>query len=92
MAEHLAVRRLAMHGRADDQRGVEPSAVLVAALEIQVCRIAQAARDHGAGMRGARVKPYVHRIRLLAEDAIRRTWMCVSFRKQILGLAFEPHV
>ena len=54
----LLVGRAAVHGDGGEQRGLEPAAVLVRALEVQVHRVGEALAlvRHGRPG-GARVKP-----------------------------------
>ena len=81
-----------MHSCTDDQGGIEPSAILIAALEIQIGRIAQSAFHHGSSMRASGVKPYIHRIGFLAEFSIWGAWVCIALRQQLLRVLFKPDI
>eukprot|EP00967_Tisochrysis_lutea_P054010 scaffold67359_cov30-Tisochrysis_lutea.AAC.2 len=85
--EDGAVRRDAVDGDRCEERGLEPSAVLIRALEIQVSGVAQPLTRRGdACPRGARVKPHVHRVGALT---VPMRLGCVWFGQQI-GLIRGP--
>src|SRR5262249_5858228 len=68
VGQHDVVRRLAGDGDAGEERAVEPAAMLVAALEVEVGMAAQLrALIHDGGPADARVEPDVEDVRLAAK-------------------------
>ena len=61
MREHAAIRCAAVHGDRGQQRAVEPPAVLVRALEIQIARRGDFRANHAETvMHDAGIEPHVH--------------------------------
>ena len=91
--DHLPVGRRVVRAHADQQRRVEPAAVLVAALQVHVGRPAQpfAALQHGR-VRRARVEPDVEDVRLLAERAAAALRAAEALGQQRRGVAVVPGV
>ena len=81
----------ARDGKGEDERGIEPAAVLVVALEIEVAGIFRAALAQNAIPGRARIEPDVHDVGLLAVIPIRGGGVAIAFREQILRLGLEPN-
>jgi hypothetical protein len=84
---------LAARAHADEQRGVEPAPVLIAALEVDV-RLLRVLRLPGAqsGVRGARVEPDVEDVLLLVERLLAALGTGEACGSQIGGVPLVPGV
>ena len=89
VGEHPPVGGVAVDGHRGEQAALEPATVLVAALQIEVGRVAQAPLLQHPGPGGAGIKPHVHGVGALAP--LRR--LGGMDRWQQAGLiALPPHI
>ena len=93
MGEDRAVGRRVAGADRLEQRGLEPSAVLVRALEIEVGRPAElrAHREH-RGVAAAGVEPHVEDVRFLAEALARASWAARAGGQEGRRVAHVPLV
>ena len=94
VGEHLAVRRVAAHRNAGQQRRLEPAAVLIAALKVHVRRpYAGGVEQHGGDVGAAGIEPAVERVGLLGEaGAAAAVRADEAVREEILRLGVKPDV
>ena len=90
---HCAVRRPFLHRQCHQQRAVEPTPVLVAALQVHVRRpaVLRPAPEHRQ-VAGAGIKPHVQNVSLLAEAGLAAVGAARSLRQQVFGGVAIPGV
>ena len=93
MGENRLVRRNPFVADGDQERAVEPAAVLVAAFKVEVCRIAEFGPlfEH-SGPGGAGIKPDVENIRFLAPVLASAVRAFEAFGDDVLEVGLEPVV
>ena len=91
--QHLAERRAAARAEADEQRALEPAAVLIAAFEVDVSRPRQfrTHRQHRLVTR-AGVEPDIEDVHLALERAVTAFRAGQARRHEFLGRPFVPGV
>ena len=83
---------LAQRADRDEQRGLEPAAILVAALHIHICRPEALVALHGGVMGGAGVKPAVQSVGLFGEVLAAAVRAGKAFGQKLCGVHLEPRV